>query len=258
MNAPSLSTIKALFARSHNQCAFPGCSVPIVEDTGTVTAEICHIRSLRPRGPRYDKNQTPEERNSAANLILMCGRHHKIIDTEIRKYTSATLLKIKQEHEGRGFAEISPAGTQVAQQLLSHYTQIAVTGNRGNVAIQSPGAIQAKSITIKNTRTKLSVEPPAGSIGAVRAKTAYCQHLIDRYQEYQRADWTGKSKFKYAAIHVAIKKNFGTSWKLLDEEQFEELVAYLQKRIDSTIIGKNNRAKGYSNYRFFDAWLDSQ
>lgn len=254
MNTPSLATVKALFARSRNCCAFPNCSSPVVEDTGTVTAEICHIRALSPRGPRYDKKQTPEERNSAANLILMCGRHHKVIDTETRKYTTTILLEIKQEHEERGFAEISPAGARVAQQLLANYTQISVIENRGNVAIQSPGAIQAKSITIKNTRTKLSVEPPAGSIGAVRVKVAYCQHLIDRYQDYQKADWTGKSDFKYAAIHLALKRTFGTSWKLLDEEQFDKLVAYLKKRIDATVIGKHNRARGYPNYSSFEVW----
>ena len=74
MTAPLLTTIKALFARSRNRCAFPDCSVPLTEESDTVTAEICHIRALSPRGPRYDRNQTPEERNSAANLVLMCGR----------------------------------------------------------------------------------------------------------------------------------------------------------------------------------------
>lgn len=254
MNAPSLATIKALFARSRNRCAFPDCASPVVEDTGTVTAEICHIRALSPRGPRYDKDQTPEERNSAANFILMCGRHHKIIDTETRRYTAATLLQIKQEHEGQAPAEISPAGARVAQQLLTNYTQITVVGNHGNVAIQSPGAIQAKSITIKTTKPRLSVAAPPGSIGAARAQVAYCQHLIDRYQDYQKADWTGKTDFKYAAIHIALKRTFGVSWKLLDESRFGELVAFLQRRIDGTIIGKLNRAKGRSNYSSFEAW----
>lgn len=254
MNAPSLATVKALFARSRNRCAFPDCSSPIVESSGTVTAEICHIHALSPRGPRFDKKQTLEERNSAANLVLMCGRHHKVIDTETRKYTATVLLKMKREHEEQGFAEISPVGARVAQQLLADLTQITVIGNSGNVAIQSPGAIQARSITIKTTKAKLSVESPAGSIGAVRVKVAYCEYLIGRYQEYQKGDRTGKSDFKYAAIHVALKRTFGTRWQLLAEEQFEELVVYLQKRIDATVIGKLNRARGHPNYRIFDVW----
>lgn len=254
MNAPSSATVKTLFARSHNRCAFPGCPSPVVEETDTVTAEICHIRALSPGGPRYDKDQTSGERNSAANLILICGRHHKIIDTEIATYTTATLLQIKQGHEGQGLAKISPAGARVAQQLLSNYTRITVIGNHGNVAIQSPGVIQAKSITIKNTKAKLSIAPPAGSIGAARAQVAYCEHLIGRYQDYQKADKTGKTDYKYAAIHVALKRKFGVSWKLLDESRFEELVAFLQRRIDGTIVGKLNRAKGCPNYSSFNAW----
>lgn len=255
MNAPTLVSIKALFARSRNRCAFPDCSAPVVEETGTVTAEICHVRALSPGGPRYDETQTAEERNSAANLILMCGRHHKIIDTETGKYTCAALLAIKRNHEEQGIAEISREGARVAQQLLANYVQITVVGNRGNVAIQSPGAVQAKSITIKTTKTKLAIEAPPGSIGAVRAKVAYGQHLIDRYQDYQKADRTGKSDFRYAAIHVALKRNFGAPWKLLDEARFDEVVVYLQGRIDATILGKRNRAKGHPNYSSFDVWL---
>lgn len=254
MNALSLVTIKALFARSRNQCAFPGCASPVVEETGTVTAEICHIRALSPRGPRYDRAQTPDERNSAANLILMCGRHHKVIDTETRRYTAAALLQIKKEHEGQAPPAISPEGTRVAQQLLANYLQIIVIGNRGNVAVQSPGVIQAKSVTIKNTKAKLSVVPPPGSIGAVRAQVAYCQHLIDRYQAYQKADQTGKSNYKYQAIHLALSRKFGLTWKLLDESRFWEVVAFLQQRVDRTIVGKLNRAKGHANYSSFEEW----
>lgn len=255
MKAPSLATLKTLFARSRNRCAFPNCTTPLIEETDTVTAEICHIRAQNSRGPRYDKNQTPEERQSAANLILMCGRHHKIIDTETRKYSAGVLLKIKREHEERGITEISPAVARAAQQFLANYAQNTVIGNQGNVAIHSPGAIQAKSVTIKNTRAKLSIEAPLGSIGADRAKRAYCQHLIARYREYQKADWTGKSDFKYMAIHKSIERTFRAPWQLLSVDQFDELVAHLQKRIDVTIIGKINRTKGTKNYSSFEAWL---
>lgn len=219
-----------------------------------MTAEVCHIHAVSSGGPRYDKNQTAAERHSPANLVLMCGRHHKIIDTEIQKYSSAALLSIKQAHEAQGISQISPAATRVAQQLLANYTRIAVIGNRGNVAIQSPGAIQAASITIKSPRTRLSVAPPVGSIGANRAKVAYCQHLIERYQDYQKADQTGKSKCKFAALHVTLKRTFGVTWKLLDESRFDELVAYLHKRIDATIVGKLNKRKGYPNYSAFEVW----
>lgn len=255
MTAPSLPTIKALFARSKNQCAFPECTAPIAEGSGTVTGEVCHIRALNVGGPRYDLNQTPQERNAAANLVLMCGRHHKIIDTETAMFTVARLQSIKRAHEEQGVAEISPAAARIAQQLQASCGDVTIVGNLGNVAIQSPGAIQAHTVTIKNTKTKgPSIQPPAGSIGAAQAKVAYCQHLIDRYQEYHKADKTGKSDYKYMAIHQALKRKFGTSWKLLGEERFDDVVALLQQRIDATILGKLNRAKGRPNYSAFEDW----
>lgn len=255
MTAPSLPTIKTLFARSKNQCAFPECAAPIAESSGTVTGEVCHIRALNVGGPRYDPNQTPEERNAAPNLVLMCGRHHKIIDTETGTFTVARLQSIKQAHEEKGVAEISPAAARIAQQLQASCGDVTIVGNSGNVAIQSPGTIQAHTVNIKNTRSKgPSIQPPPSSIGAAQAKVAYCQHLIDRYQEYQKADQTGKSDFKYMAIHQALKRMFGTSWKLLGEERFDDVVAFLHQRIDATILGKLNRGKGRPNYSVFENW----
>lgn len=101
---------------------------------------------------------------------------------------------MKRIHEEKGVTEISPAAARVAQQLLANYTRVSIVGNHGNVAINSPGAIQANTVTFKNTKTKsVSIQPPAGSIGAAQAKAAYCQHMIGRYQEFQKADWTGKT-----------------------------------------------------------------
>ena len=45
MNEPSLQTLKRLFAMSGNRCAFPECTLPIVEGSGIVTGIVCHIRS---------------------------------------------------------------------------------------------------------------------------------------------------------------------------------------------------------------------
>lgn len=255
MNAPSLPTLKVLFARSKNLCAFPGCALPIAEDSGTVTGEVCHICAQRAGGPRYDPEQTQDERNAAANLVLMCSRHHKIIDSETQTFTVARLQSIKHAHEEKGIAELSPAGARVAQQLQANYGSVSIVNNSGNVAIQSPGTIQAHTVNIRSTRAKgLTIQPPPASIGAAQGKVAYCQHLIDRYQNYQKADKTGKTDYKFMAIHQALKRKFGTSWKLLGEDRFEEVVTFLQGRIDATIIGKLNRAKGQLNYSSFEEW----
>lgn len=45
-----------------------------------------------------------------------------------------------------------------------------------------------------------------------------------------------------------------TSWKLLGEERFDDVVAFLHQRIDATILGKLNRGKGRPNYSAFENW----
>jgi len=66
-----------------------------------ILGEICHICGRQPNAPRYDKTQSEAERNSYPNLMLLCPTHHKMIDTNVDKYTVSVLLKMKEEHEGK-------------------------------------------------------------------------------------------------------------------------------------------------------------
>lgn len=102
---PRESTIRKLFALSLNHCAFPGCTTPIIDGaTGTILAEICHIRAQNPSGPRFSASQTAEERHSFNNLVLMCEVHHKIIDAKenFATYSVERLMEIKAAHEEKG------------------------------------------------------------------------------------------------------------------------------------------------------------
>jgi hypothetical protein len=52
----TLPAIKTLFGEA-SRCAYPGCSEPLIfRDRGRATAiaEIAHIRSESPNGPRHD------------------------------------------------------------------------------------------------------------------------------------------------------------------------------------------------------------
>jgi hypothetical protein len=79
--APGAATVKRLFALSGNRCAFPKCTSLLVDGT-KVVGKICHIKAQSKGGPRYDPNQTQVERHGYDNLILMCGRHHDVIDAD--------------------------------------------------------------------------------------------------------------------------------------------------------------------------------
>jgi len=58
---PTLATIKALFAKSGNQCAFPGCNHVLVTDKNLFVGELCHIEAAAPGGPRYNDKMSDKE-----------------------------------------------------------------------------------------------------------------------------------------------------------------------------------------------------
>lgn len=100
--SPTVTTIKKIFANSGGVCAFPGCSIRLIDDeTGVNLGEMCHISAASPNGPRYDTSLTDEERNSDKNLIIFCATHHSLIDKSPEYYTVEKLKEIKINHEAK-------------------------------------------------------------------------------------------------------------------------------------------------------------
>lgn len=144
MKAPTDSTIKKLFAFSNNRCAFPDCTNAIVDrNTLTVTGKVCHIKAKSDLGPRWDKSQTDEERHGFQNLILLCGKHHDIVDdkSQIDKFTVEILAGFKKKHEQTDNNELSQDDAKLARRLIDSYKQIEI--DQSQTIVNSPGAIQA-------------------------------------------------------------------------------------------------------------------
>jgi hypothetical protein len=97
---PTEAVIKRLFAVSGNRCAYPKCTVQIVQGN-SVIGEICHIQAASPNGPRHDPLQSPVGRHGHDNLILLCPIHHKVVDDDTEAYTVERLRKMKLDHEKR-------------------------------------------------------------------------------------------------------------------------------------------------------------
>ncbi|MEJ1968425.1 MAG: hypothetical protein WDN03_07285 [Rhizomicrobium sp.] len=141
---PSVATIKRLFAHSGNRCAFPKCQNRLVEGE-TIVGEICHIKARSPDGPRYDANQTPEQRHAYDNLILMCSLHHTVIDDDAVAYTVERLASMKAEHE-RGAGAMADADANSGAQLLLSVNQsggIAAHTIQTLNVIHMPAQVQA-------------------------------------------------------------------------------------------------------------------
>lgn len=115
---PVKEVLRALFARSGNQCAFPGCTQSLISTNNKFIGQLCHIEAASPGGERYNSNQTDEERRAYDNLILMCYPHHiETDDTEA--YTVDTLKEIKYQHESSSQANTFKVNEEVIYRLAS-------------------------------------------------------------------------------------------------------------------------------------------
>lgn len=101
---------------------------------------------------------------------------------------------------------------------------------------------------------RLSTTYPAGSVGADPARRFYIKYLVERYHQFKEVDFnSGKgSRHSFAVIYSNIKAKFKTSAYFLPVKQYDELVRYLQGRIDRTLLGKRNQAREYASYKTFD------
>lgn len=257
MTAFSRKTIKHLFALSGNVCAFPACLSPIVDSrTGVVTGDICHIRAKSPKGPRFDPNQSREERDSASNLILLCREHHRIVDTQPEHYPASALLEMKAAKEPYVARSQRPGDERLVKLLLDDHRRIELTNNSGNIAIDSPGAIQAHILNIKTGNSKVVVAPPPGTIGADQRASRYVRYLIERYNKFADDTSARKAGFHHGAVSRNIASRFGSEWRLLPIEKADELYQYLQERISRTRIARINKGEGrksFSSYEEFAA-----
>ncbi len=98
--AISRETLVALFAKSGNICAFPGCTHDLVTARNLFVGQICHIEAANPGGQRYNPDSTDEDRRSFCNLLLMCYRHHRETDDDAL-FPPNVLRAMKSDHESR-------------------------------------------------------------------------------------------------------------------------------------------------------------
>jgi hypothetical protein len=249
-------TIRRLFGVSGNLCAFPGCASPLIEPSGTITGQICHIRARSTGGARYDLKQPERSREFFGNLILLCSQHHKVVDTEPQIYTVELLEEMKANHERQHHRLVRDSDAVYAKLLLKFMEQSQMIENSGNFVLGSPSAEINQSITIKSSAKRLVIQPPIGAIGASLDASRYIQHLINRYNEFASKEPSRAAKFSYGAISKNIESVFHSQWKLLPLENFPSLSEYLHDRISKTRQAKSNRAKGYPSFSSYEEFLE--
>jgi len=99
------SDVKLLWGLAAARCGFPQCRQECVEqatelDRAVVLGKIAHIvPHSKERGPRADLSFATELLDRYENWILLCARHHDIVDGQPNTYTVVELRHWKNEHE---------------------------------------------------------------------------------------------------------------------------------------------------------------
>jgi len=96
--APKTDVLRALFARSGNQCAFPGCTQPIINNKNKFIGQVCHIEAAVEGGERFNPESNDEYRRSYENFLILCYPHH-IETNDVDEYSVSMLTQMKNEHE---------------------------------------------------------------------------------------------------------------------------------------------------------------
>lgn len=97
----------ALWARAAGRCQYRGCGEDLVGDLISGRRDplfgfIAHIVADSPDGPRGHPVRSPQLAKSLENLMLLCARHHKLVDVDgLAEHPEEYLLAMKAEQESR-------------------------------------------------------------------------------------------------------------------------------------------------------------
>jgi CBASS immunity sensor of nucleotide second messenger signals len=95
-----------LWGKAGGRCEYDGCNEPLWLDSATKfefnAAYIAHIVADKPSGPRGDLILSLKLRADLSNLMLLCDKHHRLIDHEqVKEHSVDCLCRMKEQHEQR-------------------------------------------------------------------------------------------------------------------------------------------------------------
>lgn len=100
------NVVKLLWLKAGGRCEYEGCNNPLWRDDVTKrvfnSSYLAHIIADEPGGPRGDPMLSPQLAKDINNLMLLCDRHHRLIDkTDVEGHPVERLIEMKRKHEER-------------------------------------------------------------------------------------------------------------------------------------------------------------
>ena len=164
---------RTLFARTGNQCAFPGCSHPLIDDDNDFIAQVCHIEAANEGGKRYNPTMTDEERKSVDNLMVLCYPHHIKTNNE-ELYSATRLRKMKAEHESKYAASTYQISEQVLSKIFEEQLQFELTVSQVNTEWRQ----------ICELAMDLQLSDPSYHFNEIFVHLSRISHLLDEIREF--------------------------------------------------------------------------
>jgi hypothetical protein len=214
----SARTRKQVFQEALSHCPFCG-------ESDVDTLDVCHIDARSKGGPA-----------EVENLILACATCHRKIDSS--QISIAHVLATKRTLAG------APSSVQPPDRPARKGHVLDFRGRNTGVV--------ANEVKITTART-IRLQPPGGVIASDANLRSYIKRLIDRYNDFKRSEVGDAMDFRM--IYAAINREFKSKWDFVPVSRFDELAAYLQRRIDGTILGKVQKKKGSRNYSTFEEYM---
>ncbi|HIF9533915.1 TPA: hypothetical protein ACX6S0_002265 [Photobacterium damselae] len=210
--APKIDTVRSLFARSGNQCAFPGCTHPMVNAKQKFVGQICHIEAAMPEGERYNIQQSDEDRRAYDNLLLLCYQHHIETD-DADEYTVERLQQIKRDHESRFLKSDFKIDESELYKLTFEMKQYWAHIERLNTVGHAMGEL-AFRVTVQNDHTVLFAN--------ARESINRLEELLDRLEcsnntleqgFYNFIEKYGVDSKVFNELHYSVGLFNGRSWE---------------------------------------------
>jgi hypothetical protein len=169
---PTEDTLRELFLKSGNLCAFPDCDNIMMNARGVFIGQVCHIEAADEGGERFNPDMTNEQRRHVSNLMLMCYPHHRETN-DVDAYPVAKLKKMKQDHEGRFSNPDRAILEKLADRTLRATSTIASNPKRINRTL-------ARDLAMKSSATRPGIwksSPRSSKKCLLRAESSLARSL---------------------------------------------------------------------------------
>ncbi len=251
-------TVKKLAERAHYICSNPDCKKMTVgphtdPNKSTITGIAAHICGAKDgaKSPRYDKNQTSDERKSIDNGIWLCHDCSDMVDKDEKYYPATLLRQWKKTHEEfiktlqtKGFAStlelLKPTTIEIdlSKQLLNFFDDRRILYDLYEKEVPSHGLRSVLAIRAELTNIKKQLGEATSLYLKIEQMLAACKKFHNELNHIDldqlRCDSKNPDWIKFVTTLSELRKVFGIHIAELSNKYKIKISADLQQILPTT------------------------